>query len=72
MADLVRFYIFRQSEFAVNDSKNEKAIITGLTSYSEAKKEAQRIYERERKPLVITQTNPRRRGPWHNVRMRVG
>ncbi len=72
MTDLVRFHIFRQTEFDENDLVNEKVLEGDFMSFSAAKRRARELYARDRVAPVVTQTNPRRSGPWHNVRMWFG
>jgi|AntRauTorcE11897_2_1112592.scaffolds.fasta_scaffold43979_2 hypothetical protein len=73
MADLVRFHVFYQTEFDEDQIGTKGAVAEGFQSFAAAQKEAKRIFTRDKKSLVITQTNPRRRhGAWHQVRMHFG
>lgn len=73
MTDLVRFHVFYQAEFDEDLIGTGGAVAKDFQTFSVAKKEAQRLFAGNRKPLLVTQTNPRRRrGHWHQVRMRLG
>lgn len=72
MEDLVRFHVFPADSFDENDSCNKGALFTGIMSFSEAKRLATEHYRAHHVPLIVTQTNPRRRGIWHNIRMKIG